>query len=233
MGLILSCEHAVNKIPQKYMPLFQGHEEVLSSHLGYDLGAAELARILARLSMAPLYLASVSRLVVDCNRSITHPRLFSKFSRILSPLEKETILTRWYLPYRDKIFQSIRNSINRTGRCLHLSVHSFTPNLSGKQRNADLGLLYDPSRSREKQFALAFHKRMRAALPACRVRHNYPYRGVSDGLTTALRRSFEERQYLGFELEINQGLFLPSKHLPECFLQALDAALAKTIADRE
>jgi hypothetical protein len=36
------------------------------------------------------------------------------------------------------------------------------------------------------------------------VRRNYPYRGWSDGLTTALRRRFAERAYVGIELEVNQ-----------------------------
>jgi hypothetical protein len=36
------------------------------------------------------------------------------------------------------------------------------------------------------------------------VRRNYPYRGVSDGLPTHLRRRFRERCYAGVELEVNQ-----------------------------
>ena len=32
---------------------------------------------------------------------------------------------------------------------------------------------------------------------------NYPYRGVSDGHTAALRRRFRKR-YLGLEIEVNQ-----------------------------
>ena len=39
-----------------------------------------------------------------------------------------------------------------------------------------------------------------------RVRRNYPYRGAADGLTTALRRLFKPKDYLGLEIEINQAL---------------------------
>ena len=233
MSLIISCEHAVNKIPKKYVPLFQGHNEVLASHLAYDLGAAKLAGTLAGICKAPLYLASVSRLVVDCNRSITHRRLFSKFSYSLPPFEREAILTRWFLPYRNAIYREVRNAITRTDRCLHFSVHSFTPRLHNRERKADLGLLYDPARGMEKNFALFLQKEMRTALPSCCVRLNYPYQGISDGLTAALRLSFDEKHYLGIELETNQGLLNPSNQWPESFLQSLGSALKRTIANSE
>ena len=32
---------------------------------------------------------------------------------------------------------------------IHLSSHSFTPELDGKVRKADIGLIYDPARQRE------------------------------------------------------------------------------------
>jgi hypothetical protein len=47
--------------------------------------------------------------------------------------------------------------------------------------------------------------------PGLRVRRNYPYRGVADGFTTALRRRFPADLYLGIELEVNQRL-LRSPH---------------------
>ncbi|HUL82366.1 MAG TPA: N-formylglutamate amidohydrolase, partial [Gammaproteobacteria bacterium] len=42
--------------------------------------------------------------------------------------------------------------------------------------------------------------------PSLRVRFNYPYSGMADGLTTALRKRHAEARYLGVELEINQAL---------------------------
>lgn len=201
-----------------------------ASHLAYDLGAAELAGTLADACKAPLFLASVSRLVADCNRSVTHPRLFSQFSRTLPPMEKEAVLGQWYLPYRAGIHREVQNAVSRTGHCLHLSVHTFTPQLQGRERNADLGLLYDPSRSQERRFARFLAKEMHTEMASCRVRCNYPYRGGSDGLTTALRRCFAERQYLGIELELNQGLLCREMHWPKPLLQAFTTALTRTIA---
>ena len=112
MSLIISCEHASNRIPEQLEALFHGHEEVLATHWGYDLGAAPLARFLAERLKAPLLLGQVSRLVVDCNRSLTHPRLFSKFSRMLPPLTKEEIVAEWYLPYRNTVYHEVKKMVS-------------------------------------------------------------------------------------------------------------------------
>lgn len=93
---------------------------------------------------------------------------------------------------------------------IHLAAHSFTPELDGKVRKMDIGLLYDPSRRTEKTLASAWRKELRQTLPRVRVQLNAPYRGISDGLPTALRRKFDEH-YLGFEVEFNQALL---KHGP-------------------
>lgn len=230
MTLIISCEHASNRVPDQLAPLFRDHGEELAGHRAYDLGAAQLARFLANAMKAPLFLSSVSRLVVDCNRSTNHRRLFSKFSRCLPPLERETIMTEWYLPYRGEVYREVKQTVAHTGCCLHLSVHTFTPELNGRERNAELGLLYDPSRSREHLFARALQKELHTAMPSCRVRRNYPYRGVSDGLSVALRRSFDEQHYLGIELEVNQTLLSPSNHWPETLPNTIASSLQKAMA---
>jgi len=75
--------------------------------------------------------------------------------------------------------------------------------LRGNSRRFDVGLLYGPKRPAERRFCSAWQRQLRDAAPSLRVRRNAPYRGSSDGLTTALRREFGPR-YLGIELEINQ-----------------------------
>jgi hypothetical protein len=46
-----------------------------------------------------------------------------------------------------------------------------------------------------------------AALAAeLRVRRNYPYAGKGDGLTSRLRVCFAQSDYVGIELEVNQGI---------------------------
>jgi predicted N-formylglutamate amidohydrolase len=87
---------------------------------------------------------------------------------------------------------------------IHLSSHSFTPELHGKIRNADIGLLYDPRRPGE----VALCERWKAAFKLCApdlaVRRNYPYAGKNDGLTAWFRRRLSPENYIGIEIEINQ-----------------------------
>jgi predicted N-formylglutamate amidohydrolase len=89
---------------------------------------------------------------------------------------------------------------------VHLAVHSFTPVWDGVPRPVDIGLLYDPGRASERALAQALERALRARLPALRVRRNQPYRGVSDGLPTALRRTRSPAAYAGLELEVSQAL---------------------------
>ena len=227
MQAIISCEHGNNDIPEELIGHFAGQEGLLESHRGSDLGASEMAAYLAELLNAPLYIAPFSRLVVDCNRSLNHPGLFSTFTRNLPPLERESVLARYYHPHRQAILQSVRNAILMAGVCLHIGVHTFTPVLHGKERTAEIGLLYDPSRIPEKGICEQLGKALKHKFPEIRIRRNYPYRGVSDGLIPALRKSFLPHQYVGMELELNQDLYSRLKSWPKNLRRLLAEELMK------
>jgi len=203
--IVISCEHASNAVPAAYRGLFTGEDGVLGTHRALDIGAAPLARRMARAAGAPLHLGGVTRLLVDLNRSRGHRGLFSEFSRPLPRADRKRLLERHYRPYRDAVARDIEAGVARGGRVVHLSVHSFTPELNGVARRCDLGLLYDPKRSREKRLALAWQALLRAERDWV-VRRNYPYTGVQDGFIPRLRKRFAERSYAGLELEVNQRL---------------------------
>ena len=78
---LITCEHGGNRIPSRYRHLFAGFEALLQTHRGYDAGALALAGELARALAAPMFAAATSRLLVDLNRSIGHPRLYSEATR--------------------------------------------------------------------------------------------------------------------------------------------------------
>jgi predicted N-formylglutamate amidohydrolase len=206
-GHVITCEHGGNRIPAPYRGLFRGQRALLETHRGYDPGALMMARALASALAAPLVFATVSRLLVDLNRSVGHPRLH--FGTVLAqPAElRERILNEHYEPYRREAERAVRKAIADHGRVIHISSHSFTPALDGDVRNADIGLLYDPARPGE----AALCERWKAALKICApdmiVRRNYPYAGKGDGLTTWFRRRLPPRAYLGIELEVNQKHF--------------------------
>ncbi|HZD05694.1 MAG TPA: N-formylglutamate amidohydrolase [Longimicrobiales bacterium] len=229
-ALVLSCEHAGNRVPGPWRPLFEGADEVLASHRGWDPGALALARRMARTLDAPLIAVSVTRLLVDANRSPGHPRLFSPFTRGLPPGERERLLARHYRPHHARVEAAVRDGLGRTGRVLHVGVHSFTPVLNGRLRRLDVGLLYDPSRELERSLAAAWLAAARGALPELRFRANAPYRGTSDGLTTLLRRRFPPERYSGVELEIGQGLLEAGARVPGEVARGLEASLRELVA---
>lgn len=203
---LITCEHGGNRIPSRYRPLFNGYEHLLPTHRGYDAGALQLAREIAAALGAPLFAATVSRLLIDLNRSLIHPRLYSEATRPASEAVRREIWQRYYLPYRTKVETQIENAFSGAERVVHLSCHSFTPELGGEVRNADIGLLYDPGHSGEAAFCRHWRELLHRQDCTLRVRMNYPYIGKSDAFTTALRRRHAPQRYLGIELEVNQAL---------------------------
>ena len=55
----------------------------------------------------------ISRLLIEPNRSLHHPQLFSEFTRDLSEARKDEIIEEFYLPYRH--FESKDCRIYREG----------------------------------------------------------------------------------------------------------------------
>mgnify|MGYP002148175047 CR=1 FL=1 len=202
-GLVITCEHGGNHIPGAYRHLFQGQEAVLQSHRGFDPGALEMAETLAEAFGAVLMSSTVSRLLVDLNRSTHNPTLHADAVRRLPAEQRQEILTHFYQPYRAQVEQAIRQTIADCGAVVHLSSHSFTPELNGRLRKADVGLLYDPRRPGEVALCQRWKAALLAAAPNLTVRRNYPYAGKGDGLTAWLRRCLGPDVYVGIELEIN------------------------------
>ena len=202
--LVITCEHAGNDVPEAYRELFAGHEHLLPTHRGWDPGALMLARELAERFQAPLYFDTTTRLLVDLNRSVGTPELHSEATRHLSLADRRAILERYYHPHRQKAEGAIRAAIEAGARVIHVASHSFTPELNGQVRTADIGLLYDPARSGEVAFTSAWLAALARSDSSLRLRRNYPYLGTSDGLTMALRRRHPPERYVGVELEVNQ-----------------------------
>lgn len=206
LALLVSCEHAVNHVPARFRTLFEDQESLLDSHRGYDRGAQLLATELARHFGGTPVSSRVTRLLIDHNRSPDNRSLWSCFSRTLDSSEKKFLIDEFYLPFRAAVAGQIADVVGQGKTLLHLSVHSFTPELDGKVRRTQLGLLYDPRRSREKKFALRWQQQMQQLDPGLRVHCNAPYRGSSDCHQRTYRQIYPESQYLALELEVNQAL---------------------------
>jgi len=198
---IITCEHAGNFVPPGFTHLFEGLEEVLNSHRGWDPGALEVAGFLAEKLAAPFFKCEITRLLVEPNRSLTSSFLFSEYAQGLTSAEKEEVLQRYYFQHRNGVEELIRKSLKKI---LHISIHTFTPVWNETTRQVDVGLLFDPSRRSESEFCNLYYPEIKQRLPSLRVEFNEPYKGIDDGFTTYLRTLFGDVEYLGIEIEINQ-----------------------------
>lgn len=202
MKLMLTCEHASNKLPAAFKSAVPA--EVLKTHRAYDIGAVQVFRKLVKFAKPEFYCeGKFSRLFVDLNRTITNKSAFSDYLRNNEKAKAQA--TTYWNEYRVAIEKFVK--ANAKKEIIHLGIHSFTPVLNGKVRNADIGILYDPSRPQERAYANIIKAEIKRLYPAMKVRFNYPYKGTSDGLTTTLRKKFGSR-YVGIEIEINQKFFL-------------------------
>jgi predicted N-formylglutamate amidohydrolase len=228
--ILVSCEHGGNRIPAAYRHLFSGCGALLRSHRGVDIGALRVARDMAQALSAPLHACTVSRLLVETNRSLHHRHLYSAQTRDAPPQLRRELIERYYLPYRNQVQARIADAISQGMRVVHISCHSFTPELNGVVRNADVGLLYDPRRAGERTLCRHWGAACKRLAPDLKVRMNYPYAGIADGFITYLRRQFPAERYIGIELELNQRHALDSaahwRGVRDAVIAALQQALA-------
>ena len=169
LAILITSEHGGNQVPAAYRHLFKSAKQVLASHRGYDPGSLPLAESLAAAAKAPLIKTEITRLLVEVNRSPGHRKLFSEFTAPLSPAERKELLEKFYRPHREKIEKSIERLIKKSSCVIHVGVHTFTPELDGDIRSADIGLLYDPVRPGETQFARLWQEAWHAQMPEMRI----------------------------------------------------------------
>lgn len=220
MKLMLTCEHASNKLPaafKKFVPA-----DVQKTHRAYDIGALQVFRKLVKFAKPEFCCeGKFSRLFVDLNRTITNKSAFSEYydafeaSDKASAAKEKATAIRYWMEYRENVEKFVKQNIgkgteaagNKGAAVVHLGIHSFTPALNGMTRNTDIGILYDPARPLERKYAQVIKDEIKRLYPHMKVRFNYPYKGTSDGLTTSLRKKFGPH-YVGIEIEINQKFFI-------------------------
>ena len=225
--LFISCEHATNHVPKAYTHLFEQHKDLLQSHRALDIGALDITKHLSQTVGCEYTEASVTRLLIDCSRSLSNKACFSEFSNPLSNIEKQQLITDYYLPFRQQTEAAIKGHIDRGFQVFHLSTHSFSGTFNGIKRNAGIGLLYDPKHHGEKEVAREWAGLL-STKTAYRIRMNYPYSGKSNGFTNYLRNNYSEKDYLGIGLEINQDA-LKDKSAFETIAHALSDSLSELL----
>lgn len=203
-AVVISCEHGGHEVPPAYAALFTGQDALLASHRGWDEGALELARQMAATLHAPLFASTTTRLLIDLNRSIGHRQLHSEATRDLPLAARRGIAAQHYRPHRDAVEAEIARLIKAGKQVVHIASHSFTSELNGVLRQADVAFLYNPQRADERLLASQWLHALKQTRSDLKLRRNYPYEGKADGLTSLLRKRHSADQYIGLELEVNQ-----------------------------
>lgn len=227
--ILITCEHGGNKVPQKYRYLFANNQSVLETHRGYDPGALEMAKTIVKHLQCPFVYESISRLLVEQNRSCHHKEIFSEYSLQLSESQRSDLIKHIYDPFHTKVDSYIATAVKKNKFVAHFSIHSFTPVLNGETRNADIGLLYDPSRKEELTIVDSIKSQLLEMIGGIKIRKNYPYRGNSDGQTTTLRKRYTEKQYSGIEIEINQKHFFKRSEIWKTLKTCLPLCIRQTV----
>lgn len=146
---ILTCDHASPLIPRRLGSLGLDAKD-RRRHIAWDIGAAEVARRLARTLDAPLVLAGYSRLVVDCNRALRMADAFATRSEDtvipgnvgIDATERDERAANYYWPYHDALNRVVESRMRAGVVPVVICVHSFTPVYRGVSRPWHIGVNY-------------------------------------------------------------------------------------------
>jgi predicted N-formylglutamate amidohydrolase len=147
--VLLTCDHASNAVPRALAGLGLP-AGAIDEHIGWDIGAAAVTRLLAPALDAPAVLSGYSRLVIDCNRDPEDASSIPEVSdgiaipgnRGLSPEARLARRRDCFAPYHDAV--AARLAALHAGQVPALvSIHSFTPVMSGFVRPWHVGILWD------------------------------------------------------------------------------------------
>ena len=198
---LVTCDHASNAVPFFVNGGTLGvSADDMTRHIAYDVGAAGLARALAKALDATAILTNFSRLVIDPNRGEDDPTLVMQlYDGTIIPANAratdadiEQRLNRLYRPYHSELARLAA----RRADTIIVSVHSFTPQLKGRPaRPWHVGLLY----AADMRLARPLLARLRQEGDLC-VGENEPYGGHLPGDTIARHAIAYERPNVLIEL---------------------------------
>lgn len=210
IGVVVSCEHAAWSVPSGWAHGVAS--DVLQSQASWDPGALDIATAVATELSAPLFVGRYSRMFVDLNRAVDHPDVIPRHSYgadvpgnvALSADAVASRLAQHHTPYWADVSNAVDLQLAQHGACLHLSSHSFCPQLDPARRAFDVGILFDPDHDFEARLAARLGSALAAAGLA--VRFNEPYSGTGPALVTGLREPRRHTNYAGIEIETSHAL---------------------------
>lgn len=203
---VLTADHAGRRIPRALGSLGLSEAE-LSTHIAWDIGIAEVSRLVAEQLGAFLILQTYSRLVVDCNRAPEVPSSIVQISEdthvpgnVEVPLEqRERRVREIFEPYHARIEAELARRDSVGVRTVLIAMHSFTPRFKGVDRPWEVGVLYN----RDARLAQRLFEPLRRE--GLTVGDNQPY-FVSDETDYGIPRYGEQRGNVHVEFEVRQDL---------------------------
>lgn len=202
--VLIIADHASNAVPAGVDLGIDA--ALLDDHIAVDIGTAALGAALAAAIDARAIIATVSRLVIDCNRDpgvadvipVASDGHVITGNLLLSLVERALRIDAIHAPYH----AAIAAEIERTCPSLIVSVHSFTPQLAtrpGDARPWPIGILYNVD-DRAARAGLAW-----LAGQGIGVGDNQPYSGRVLNYTMDRHAEAGGIAYLGLEVR-NDGL---------------------------
>ncbi len=203
--VLLVCDHASSAVPHGLGDLGLPRHEV-ERHIGWDIGAAEVTRALAENLGATAVLSGVSRLVVDCNRSLDDPTLIPAVSdgvsvpgnQSVAARERDARIEAWFQPYHAAIGRELARLESPNRAATLISIHSFTPHMNGSARPWPVGVLWN----RDPRLAVPVIEALRSR--GHHVGDNEPYSGRTGAHTVDTHAAGHGRPHV--TLEIRQDL---------------------------
>lgn len=197
---VLLCDHATNRLPARYGDLGLAAED-LGRHFAWDPGAAGIARRLSERLDAPLVLANVSRLVIDCNRSPDAPDSIVAVGETtpipgnadLAAPERALRVAEAYDPFHAAVAEAIDRRAARPGPFALCAIHTFTPVMRGTRRPWHVGIIHEEPNPLADAVLAALRQDTSLIVgdnepysPADRVYHTLERHGLARGLPTVM-----------------------------------------------
>ncbi|UWQ96033.1 N-formylglutamate amidohydrolase [Rhodobacteraceae bacterium M385] len=202
---VVTCDHASNRVPDDVAGGDLGlPPEDMARHIAYDVGALGVAKAMGEALSAPVVASRFSRLVIDPNRGENDPTLLMQIydgsiipaNRGASETELERRLDRFHRPYH----AALTEVIAARDKPLIVSIHSFTPQLRGREpRPWHVAVLY----ASDTRLAYPFLARLRDEDDLC-VGDNEPYVGHLPG--DALDRHAVKTGHVHVLIEVRNDL---------------------------
>lgn len=203
---VILCDHAANRFPPEFG--FLGLEpSAREAHIAWDPGALGVSRCLAGILDAPLVYATVSRLIIDCNRALDAPDLIPALSETtaipgnsaLTDAQRRHRIAAIHEPFHRAIDELVESRLAAGRAPALIAIHSFTPVYRGVARPWEASLIFD----RNRRLADVLVEGFRAA--GLNVGVNEPY-SPADRVYYTLSRHAEARGLDCAMIEIRNDL---------------------------